>query len=73
MILETVFGENKICINAGCFPVLGFCSVAKKLQRLATEGPYFSDAIPVDCWEKALCQAVRECYFCYLITYLTLT
>ena len=63
MILEVVFGENKIWINADCFPVLGFCGVAEKLLRLATEGPYCSDVIPVDCWEKAMCQAVRDCYF----------
>jgi hypothetical protein len=73
MVLEIIFSENEIWINAGFFPVLGFWDVTKKLQRLATEGPYCSNVIPVDWWEQAVCQAVRDCYFCYLITYLTLT
>jgi len=49
MILEMVFVENKIWIGA-----LGFRGVAKKLQRLATEGPYCSDVIPVGCWKQAV-------------------
>lgn len=63
MILEMVFGENQIWINAGYFPVLVFCIVAKKRQRLATEAPYYIDVIPVDCWEQAVCQAITDCYF----------
>jgi len=68
-----VFGENKIWISQAAFQCWAFVVWLRNFSVKRRKGLTAVTLIPVGCWKQAVSQAVRDYYFYYLITYLTLT